>query len=113
MAEPRHRPSKEGKCSYFGQYITHEGSKRLLKYEYHGGDHSYIYKHFLTPMNNYLIQYIPYCIAPNVITLLGLLLVASTHIAVNVYSPNMIGNEIPTWLLWSSALALFAYQVNI
>ncbi len=112
MGEPRHRPSRIGKSTYFGQYITHEGAERLLHYKYHGGDHSIVYKQILTPMNDYLIQYVPLWVAPNVITLTGLIFVSLTHIAMAYYSPSMEGDQVPSWLLWASALALFTYQVS-
>nr|CCA25449.1 CDPalcohol phosphatidyltransferase putative [Albugo laibachii Nc14] len=105
----RHRTTTEGKSTYFQKYVTHEGSEKLLTYEYHGGDNSLIYKHLLTPMNNKLVEYLPMWLAPNVITLTGLLLVAFTHACFIFYCPTLVG-EAPSWLYFASCSALFAYQ---
>ena len=55
------------------KYISEIGVKNILKYEYHGEDRSYYYKNFLSPLATYLVQFMPYWLAPNLITLLGLM----------------------------------------
>lgn len=107
--EPKARHRTDGKSMYFGQYVSYEGSFRLHNYEYHGADHSIIYKHLLTPMNEFLLQYIPLWVAPNVITLAGLILVSITHCFMIYYCP-FLEREAPTWVYVAAALALFAYQ---
>ena len=97
------------KSTYFNQYISREGSLRLPHYEYKGSDNSLVYKHILTPWNNFLMQYLPLWLAPNLITLLGLISVAITHCWMIVYSPSFDG-MIPPWLYVVSAAALFVYQ---
>ncbi|RHY45391.1 hypothetical protein DYB34_012065 [Aphanomyces astaci] len=97
------------KDMYFGKYVSPEGSKNLKLYTYKGIDHSLIYKHVLTPMNNYLMQFVPLWLAPNTITLLGLIAVIVSHIIVASYSPNFEG-EAPAWVYLFSAVALFFYQ---
>ncbi len=64
----RHRTVKDGKTMYFGKYVSHEGSANLLTYEYHGVDNSLVYKHVLTPMNNYLVNLFPVWLAPNLVS---------------------------------------------
>lgn len=63
----RHRSFADGKDMYFGKYVSQEGSEKLLTYEYHGSDNSLIYKHVLTPMNNYLVELLPLWLAPNLV----------------------------------------------
>ncbi|KAF0700023.1 Aste57867_9409 [Aphanomyces stellatus] len=97
------------KDMYFGKYVSHEGSKNLKLYSYKGTDHSLIYKHVLTPMNNFLMHYIPLWLAPNMITLLGLVAVIISHVFFAVYCPTLQG-EAPSWLYAFAAIALFTYQ---
>ncbi|TMW65115.1 hypothetical protein Poli38472_009282 [Pythium oligandrum] len=105
----RHRSVTEGKHMYFGKYVSHEGSEKLLTYQYHGADNSLIYKHVLNPMNNFLVELLPLWLAPNLITLLGLLMVGGSHVAFYVYCPFFEG-EAPWWLYVVAAVALFSYQ---
>ncbi|KAF1328624.1 Cdp-alcohol phosphatidyltransferase, partial [Globisporangium splendens] len=61
----RHRSVTDGKSMYFGKYVSQEGSEKLLTYQYHGSDNSLIYQHVLTPMNNFLVEFLPMWLAPN------------------------------------------------
>lgn len=63
------RSPSDTKTTYFGQYVTLEGSKNLHTYQYHGCDNSLIYKFILSRMNDFLIQFIPMWVAPNVVRL--------------------------------------------
>lgn len=63
----RHRSIVDGKSMYFGKYVSQEGSEKLLTYQYHGSDNSLIYKHVLTPMNNFLVEFLPLWLAPNLV----------------------------------------------
>lgn len=65
----RHRSIADGKSTYFGKYVSFEASEKLRTYEYHGADHSLIYKHVLTPMNEYLVELLPRWLAPNLVML--------------------------------------------
>ncbi|GAB9462761.1 hypothetical protein Gpo141_00000245 [Globisporangium polare] len=105
----RHRSIVDGKSMYFGKYVSQEGSEKLLTYQYHGSDNSLIYKHVLTPMNNFLVEFLPLWLAPNLITLIGLLLVGFSHLLFALYCPFLDGDA-PAWLFVVAAAALFAYQ---
>jgi hypothetical protein len=72
----RHRSVTDGKHMYFGKYVSYEGSEKLLTYQYHGADNSLIYKHVLTPMNNYLVELLPLWLAPNLVRFLHSSLIA-------------------------------------
>lgn len=63
----RHRSIADGKSMYFGKYVSQEGSEKLLTYQYHGSDNSLIYKHVLTPMNDFLVEFLPLWLAPNLV----------------------------------------------
>uniref|UniRef100_K3WTS5 CDP-alcohol phosphatidyltransferase n=1 Tax=Globisporangium ultimum (strain ATCC 200006 / CBS 805.95 / DAOM BR144) TaxID=431595 RepID=K3WTS5_GLOUD len=105
----RHRSVADGKSMYFGKYVSQEGSEKLLTYQYHGSDNSLIYQHVLTPMNNFLVEFLPMWLAPNLITLIGLLLVGISHLLFAIYCPFLDGDA-PAWLFVVAAIALFSYQ---
>ncbi|GMF39622.1 unnamed protein product [Phytophthora fragariaefolia] len=105
----RHRSIGDGKSTYFGKYVSQEGSEKLLTYEYHGADNSLVYKHVLTPMNNFLVELLPLWLAPNLITLIGLLLVGGTH-TLFVFLCPLLEGDAPWWAMVAAAVALFSYQ---
>ncbi|RLN91572.1 hypothetical protein BBJ28_00013050 [Nothophytophthora sp. Chile5] len=105
----RHRSMGDGKSTYFGNYVSQEGSEKLRTYEYHGADNSLVYKHVLTPMNDFLVELLPLWLAPNLITLIGLLLVGGSHTMFVSYCPFLEGDA-PWWAFVLAAAALFAYQ---
>jgi ethanolaminephosphotransferase len=61
-------------------YVSEQGAKNILKYKYDGEDKSYVYRFILTPMNNWLISFVPLWMAPNLITTIGGLLILSAHL---------------------------------
>lgn len=90
-------------------YIPPEGFERLMSYKYKGTDQSLIYKHILTPMNQVLIEYIPLWMAPNLITVIGLLCVLASHFLMWYYVPDLYG-EAPRWVYAFSGWMLLVYQ---
>ncbi|CAH0488746.1 unnamed protein product [Peronospora farinosa] len=105
----RHRSIGDGKSMYFGKYVSQEGSEKLRTYEYHGTDNSPVYKHVLMPMNNFLVELLPLWLAPNLITLIGLILVGGTH-TLFVFLCPLLKGDAPWWAMAVAAAALFAYQ---
>ncbi|ETI33818.1 hypothetical protein L914_18778 [Phytophthora nicotianae] len=105
----RHRSIGDGKSTYFGKYVSQEGSEKLRTYEYHGADNSLVYKHVLTPMNNFLMELLPLWLAPNLITLIGLILVGGSHTLFVFLCPFLEGDA-PWWAMAVAAVALFGYQ---
>ncbi|CEG39698.1 cdpalcohol phosphatidyltransferase [Plasmopara halstedii] len=105
----RHRTTSDGKSTYFGKYVSQEGSEKLRTYEYHGADHSLVYKYVLTPMNNFLVELLPLWLAPNLITLIGLILVGGSHTLFIFLCPLLEG-EVPWWAMVIAAVTLFGYQ---
>eukprot|EP00906_Rhabdomonas_costata_P038878 RCo055049 len=90
-------------------YLPPEGTSNLLRYKYAGCDRSPIYRHILTPMNDFLIKWFPLWIAPNTITVTGLLLVVISHFVTCYYCPLLKGNP-PAWVYILNGLCLFGYQ---
>merc|ERR1711879_420384 len=91
------------------EYITQEGRKNLHNYKYSGSDNSLIYKHVLTPMNNALIPLFPLWMAPNLITLIGLIITFATYLVTDLYAPTFEGVA-PAWVYVFCGIGLFTYQ---
>jgi ethanolaminephosphotransferase len=56
-----------------GHFVTTDGLHNLSQYKYSGKDESIIYNYFVNPLAKALCNLLPRTIAPNVLTLLGLL----------------------------------------
>lgn len=57
----------------------------------------------------WVVQHLPHWLAPNCMTLAGLLVVISTSILFMIYSPDA-KQDMPPWLLLLGALSIFIYQ---
>eukprot|EP01083_Nonionella_stella_P077789 212575_1 len=90
-------------------YISETGRKAVLQYKYVGCDNSLYYKYVLTPMNKIIINFIPKCIAPNVLTIVGLFFTISAFMITSYYSPHF-DKELPRWVPFYVAMSLFVYQ---
>ena len=104
-------PSTPGSAKRFvtTTYIPAEGYLNLHSYKYRGEDRSLIYKHILTPMNQALIELFPVWLAPNVITMAGLLCVIVSYICTWVYCPGLEGHA-PPWVYILNGVMLLVYQ---
>lgn len=90
--------------------ISPKGIKGLSEYKYRGVDHSLIYK-LMLPMLNTLVTYFPLWVAPNLITLTGLLFMSAAYILLcGFISPDM-QTVAPVWVYVFCAVAKFFYQV--
>lgn len=92
-------------------YISEQGGKNILRYQYSAADHSLLYNHLISPFAQWIVNtLLPEWLAPNAITISGLALVASSHCLMFFYAPNM-DEEAPRWVYFWSGLALLTYQV--
>eukprot|EP01006_Ploeotia_vitrea_P012649 TRINITY_DN3345_c0_g1_i1.p1 TRINITY_DN3345_c0_g1~~TRINITY_DN3345_c0_g1_i1.p1 ORF type:complete len:403 (-),score=214.46 TRINITY_DN3345_c0_g1_i1:126-1334(-) len=92
-----------------GYYITKQGEENLLKYQYSGADTSYYYRFVLTPLNKWAINFFPMWMAPNVITIAGMLFSVSANALVGYYCPTFTEAP-PSWVYVYVALSLWCYQ---
>lgn len=88
--------------------LTSKNRDALRAYKYKGGDNSYIYRHCLSPWAEYCVSFVPPSVAPNLITLAGLLFSVSSLVLTVVFNPNL--EDGPRWLYLYTAGALFIYQ---
>jgi len=92
-----------------GVYVDEIGAANLRAYVYDGEDKSYYYRYVLTPMNKFLVEFIPIRMAPNLITLCGLFVSMSAFTVSTIYSPNF-SETLPPWVCVFIACCLFIYQ---
>ncbi|KAI3659471.1 hypothetical protein MP638_004533 [Amoeboaphelidium occidentale] len=90
-------------------YVTEEGLKNLKYYKYGAVDLSPLSKYVLQPYWSYMVQFFPLWMAPNLITLLGLLCVVLNVLLVAIYIPDL---ETPShsWIYFSCALGIWVYS---
>ncbi|KAM6498880.1 Choline/ethanolaminephosphotransferase [Amanita muscaria] len=97
-------------------HIPSQYLSNLEKYAYKSVDKSLITKHFLNPYWNWLITLCPRTVAPNTITLTGLLIVIVNFLTLLFYDAEYLTlqrgapSPPPNWLYFTWAIGLFAYQ---
>jgi len=80
-----------------------------MAYKYAGSDNSITFRKVLNPLYEKMLPFIPYWLAPNLITLIGFLFPLSAHILMAQYAPDLKG-EAPTWLYFYCSVGLIAYM---
>jgi ethanolaminephosphotransferase len=90
--------------------LTEEEKDHVRNYKFTGGDLSLLYQHVLTHWSQWCNDtFIPAWMAPNMITLIGLI-VSTTAAAVTVYVHPSLAPGTPRWVGIMSGISLFAYQ---
>ena len=90
-------------------YISDYGRKMLPKYQYKGKDRSIFYKYISSPGCDWLVQFFPRWVAPNLITFMGLLVMVFGHTVIAHYSPKLSG-DLPPWVCVLQAAVGLIYQ---
>ncbi|CDH51703.1 choline ethanolaminephosphotransferase [Lichtheimia corymbifera JMRC:FSU:9682] len=89
-------------------YIPEEALPNLHKYKYGGVDKSLVSRYILSKYWNNLVKLFPLWIAPNLITLLGLLCVVGNVATLMYYAPDL--GPCPNWVYYTFGIGLFVYQ---
>lgn len=79
-------------------YIPRNRRTNLLKYKYSGEDRSIISLYVLSPYWNWLVTWVPLSVAPNLITLTGLVFVLSNFATLVVFQPALVCSTTPALL---------------
>lgn len=97
--------------SYF-YYLNADARKNLLQYQYRGSDNSVLYQYVLSPLALFCVNnFVPDTIAPNTITMFGLLWMITAYVACWWYVPNLeLDEAVPSWIFLWNAVSLLAYQ---
>ncbi|CAM9538041.1 unnamed protein product [Ascophyllum nodosum] len=80
------------------------------RYEYHGADHSLLYKFVLSPLAQASLALVPSWMAPNLVTAIGLGLTTACYALIYFTAPGMISVDTPAWVFITAALGVFLYQ---
>lgn len=90
--------------------FTQHQQDAIRSYTYKGGDSSPTYKYLLSPFAQYCVDtFTPSNVAPNLITIAGLVLTSSVTILILIINPTL-GPNCPRFLHLLSALSIFGYQ---
>ncbi|KAI0347934.1 Choline/ethanolaminephosphotransferase [Trametopsis cervina] len=96
-------------------YIPQDALENLKKYQYKGVDKSLLSRYVLQPYWNWLVTLWPKWVAPNTITMTGLLMVVINFATMLYYDPTYVGQKggatgPPNWIFFTWAAGLFIYQ---
>jgi len=95
----------------FGEpYISHKYYNKIISYQYKSSDSSISYKYFMSPLCDYLVNFFPKWLAPNVITVSGFFL-NLLYFLITGYYTGFKGGLIPPWACFFSAFCYFFYMV--
>lgn len=90
---------------------AHEERKKALShYKYTSVDKSLIHKYVTSHIWNYSLKFIPLWLAPNLITLLGLIFIILSFYLSLIYDFDCLGKA-PSWVYFTHAICLFLYML--
>jgi ethanolaminephosphotransferase len=90
--------------------ITAEEKKHLINYKFNGGDLSILYQRVLTHWSQWCVDvFCPAFVAPNLITLVGLIVSLFTT-AITLHVHPSLEPGCPRWIGLMVGISLFAYQ---
>lgn len=92
-----------------GFFVPRNSLKNLKLYKYQSEDHSLLSNYVLRPYWRKFAQIFPMWMAPNLVTLSGLMFIIINVITTLYYDPTLI-KESPRWTYFSYAFGLFMYQ---
>ena len=97
--------------SFFFKYIEDEYIDNLIGYKYSGGDKSILYRFVINPFCNWLVNYLPKWLAPNVITVSGFFFNLFNLILTIFYTGLKGGDPIPSWVCIVCAISYTTYII--
>jgi ethanolaminephosphotransferase len=93
--------------------LSVSAATELPNFQYKGQDLSLTYKYVLSPIAEWCVQNVtPRYIAPNVITLTGLVFMFIGYLATWFYAPLILGSmdTVPRWVFLLNAVSILIYQ---
>jgi ethanolaminephosphotransferase len=91
-------------------YIPKERFSSIRSYKYKSSDSSISYKYFMSPLCDYLVNFFPTWLAPNVITISGFFL-NLLYFLITGYYTGFKGGFIPPWACFTSAFCYLLYMI--
>jgi phosphatidylglycerophosphate synthase len=92
-----------------GSYLGTSEVQGLRAYRYKGSASSFLDVKVLGPFWTWLVEWVPLWVAPNLITLLGLVILLSSTIIIQLQTQTL-QEEVPAWSWYLLAICLFIYQ---
>jgi ethanolaminephosphotransferase len=90
--------------------FSQEQLHALTTYKNRGADLSVTYKYVMSPLYDRLVHFLPLWLAPNAVTLIGFLLVLTSHAALLYHTPQL-DTGAPPWTYIFVGVSLFTYMV--
>jgi ethanolaminephosphotransferase len=100
-----------GKSSGF-YYLSPVAQYNLPRFQYRGQDRSLLYNYVLSPLAGRLVGLLPRNVAPNTITLVGLLFMVSAYLTFWAYCPDLAADPaiLPRWIFLWNCVSMLLYQ---
>lgn len=93
-------------------YLNTRMLKGISAYKYKASGYTWL-DDLHNPVWNWLVEHLcPLWLAPNLITLTGLMFIIVSHVTLAVYAPELDGENAPAWLHCFAGMALITY-VNL
>ncbi|CCC10370.1 hypothetical protein SMACR_02941 [Sordaria macrospora] len=89
--------------------VSDEALIHLKTYKYSAVDKSPVSNYILKPYWNAFVEFLPLWVAPNMVTLIGFGFIVANVGLLLIFMPDLVGPG-PSWLYFSFAFGLFAYQ---
>jgi ethanolaminephosphotransferase len=93
-------------------FLSSVAQRNLPHFQYCGQDLSLLYNHVLSPLAGFLVGLLPRNVAPNTITLVGLLFMVSAYLIFWAYSPDLAADAsgLPRWIFLWNCVSMVLYQ---
>ncbi|CAI2368997.1 unnamed protein product [Moneuplotes crassus] len=91
-----------------GKFITEDGLKNIKNHKYKSGGYSML-DNVMNPFWELVVKLMPMTLAPNMITLLGVIINFALYFAM-FYFDRSLTAEVPSWTYFGFGIGLFVYQ---
>lgn len=91
--------------------IRGEAIENIKRHKYSGSDEGLLYKYFYDPVATKLVSCLPTSVAPNTLTVLGLLCTVIPFLVLMSISGAYLVGEVPSWFLYVHAATYLIYRM--
>ena len=92
----------------FGNYITEEGLKNIKNHQYKPGEYSPL-DNLINPYWIKMSEWLPMWMAPNLVTLIGLIALLGSYLTMVYYDMSMT-QPLPGWTYLAVAIGIYVFQ---
>lgn len=92
-------------------YIKEKYHDRIKNHKYSGIELSIVYNYFYSPLCTFLVEFLPYWLAPNLITLSGKLIIDSLYLLSIYYSGLNFDSPYPSIFLFMNGVGYILYHI--